>query len=237
MFKPALVFSLLAAVGFAQVAHASDAVTDAIQSAYAPYRVALFKTNGNAQDDARKAIAMAQQKWSQIATQFGAQPPAPYDRDTSFKTSLDKVSEVYAKAAGQIDKNELTEAHETLEQAREVIAEIRHRNQIVVFSDHMNAYHAQMEKVLIGGPKTLAEANGVMQLTAQVGALEYLAGKLKSEAPEDYLKNEEFGASYKAVEQSVADLKAALFTQDVAQVKAAMAKLKVPYSKLFIKFG
>ena len=234
MFKPVLILSLLAVAGFA---HASDVVTDAMQAAYAPYRVVLFKTNGNAQDDARKAIAQAQQKWGQIATQFGAQPPAPYDRDSSFKASLDKVSEVYAKAAGQIDKNELAEAHETLEHAREVIAEIRHRNQVVVFSDHMNAYHAQMEKALIDGPKTLAEPNGLLQLTAQVGALEYLAAKLNSEAPADYLKNDEFAASYKAVEQSVADLKAALFTQDAAKVKEAISKVKGPYSKMFIKFG
>ena len=234
MLKPALFASLLLVSGFAA---ANDPVTDAMQAAYAPYRVVLFKTNSNAQDDARKAIAQAQQKWNQIATQFGAQPPAPYDRDSSFKASLDKVSEVYAKAAGQIDKNELTDAHETLEQAREVIAEIRHRNQIIVYSDHMNAYHAQMEKVLIDGPKTLLEPNGLLQLTAQVGALDYLSAKLSSEAPVDYLKNDEFVASYNAVEQSVADLKTALFTQDVAQVKAALGKVKVPYSKMFIKFG
>jgi len=129
MFKPVQILSLLVAAGFA---HAGDAVTDAMQAAYAPYRVVLFKTNSNAQDDARKAIAQAQQKWSQIATQFGALPPVPCDRDSSFKASLDKVSEVYAKASGQIDKNELTQAHETLEHAREVIAEIRHRNQIIV---------------------------------------------------------------------------------------------------------
>ena len=129
MLNPALFASL---VLFSGLAAATDPVTDAMQAAYAPYRVVLFKTNSNAQDDARKAIAQAQQKWSQIATQFGALPPVPCDRDSSFKASLDKVSEVYAKASGQIDKNELTQAHETLEHAREVIAEIRHRNQIIV---------------------------------------------------------------------------------------------------------
>lgn len=234
MLKPVLFASFMLVSGFTA---AADPVTDAMQAAYAPYRVVLFKTNSNAQDDARKAIGQVQQKWNQIASQFGAQPPAPYDRDSLFRTSLDKVSEVYSKAAGQIDKNELTEAHETLEHAREVIAEIRHRNQVIVYSDHMNAYHAQMEKVLIDGSKTLAEPNGLMQLTTQFGVLEYLAARLKSEAPADYLKSEEFAASYKAVEQSVADLKAALFMQDVPQVKAAMTKLKVPYSKMFIKFG
>ena len=32
-------------------AHAADALTDAMQAAYAPYRVALFKTNGESQDE------------------------------------------------------------------------------------------------------------------------------------------------------------------------------------------
>ena len=77
----------------------------------------------------------------------------------------------------------------------------------------------------------------MLQLTAQVGALEFLAGRLKSEAPADYLKNEEFNALNKAVEKSVADLKAALFSQDATKVKEAISKVKGPYSKMFIKFG
>ena len=234
MLKPVLMLGLLFAAGFAG---AADPVTEAMQKTYAPYRVALFKTNSNAQDDARKAVAQAQQGWQAIVAEYGAKPPVPYDRDSEFSGSLAKVSEVYAKAAAQIDKNELSEAHETLEHAREVMAEMRHRNQIVVYSDQMNAYHSQMEKVLIDGEKTLAGPDGMQQLTAQVGALEYLAGRLKSEAPVDYLQNDEFNALYKAVDQSVSDLKSALFAQDAAKAKAAIGKLKGPYSKMFIKFG
>ena len=52
MFKPLLALSLLfAAAG----ATAADAVTDSMQATYAPYRVALFATNNNAQDQARQA--------------------------------------------------------------------------------------------------------------------------------------------------------------------------------------
>lgn len=234
MFKPVLILFHLLSAG---IAIAADPVTDAMQKTYAPYRVALFKTNNNAQDDSRQAVAQAQQGWSQITAQFGAKPPVPYDRDAEFANSLAEVNKVYTKAAGEIEKNQLTEAHETLEHARDVMAEMRRRNQVIVYSDHMNAYHAQMEHVLIDGEKTLAGPNGMLQLTAQVGALEFLAARLKSEAPADYLKNEEFSAAYKAVDKSVADLKAAVFSQDVAKVKEAIGKVKGPYSKMFIKFG
>lgn len=234
MFKPVLLLSLLFAAGLAT---AADPVTDAMQKTYTPYRVALFKTNSNAQEDARKAVAAAQQGWSALIAQYAGNPPVPYDRDSEFSNSLTRVSEVYAKAAEQIDKNELVEAHETLEHARDVMADLRHRNQIIVYSDHMNAYHSQMEKVLIDGDKMLAGPDGMLQLTAQLGVLDYLAGKLKSEAPADYLGNPEFSSMVGALERSVADLKAALFAQDAGQVKAAIGKLKVPYSKMFIKFG
>lgn len=234
MFKPALLFTLLLAGG---IASAADPVTHAMQIAYAPYRVALYKTNGNAKDDARQAVAQAQQDWNQIATQFGAQPPAPYDRDPAFASSLAEVRQVYAKAVAEIDQNQLSTAHNTLEQAREVMADMRRRNQIIVYSDHMNAYHTQMEGVMQGSAKTLAAPNGLLELTAQVGALDYLALRLKTEATAENLKNDEFLILNQAVAQSVAALKAALFAQDTEKVKAAIGKLKGPYSKLFSKFG
>ncbi len=229
----ALAFSLSAVLP----TFAADAVTDAMQAAYGPYRVALFKTNSNSQAEALLAMAQAQQTWDKLATQFGSKPPAPYDRDTSFSTSLADVSKVYAKATDQVKANQLPAAHETLEDARDIMAQLRRRNQVIVFSDHMNAYHSEMEHVLIDGGKTLALPNGMQQLTAQVGALTYLGKKLKSEAPANYSSNSEFVELLKAVDKSVADLQAALFTQNTSATKEAMGKLKAPYSKLFLQFG
>ena len=234
MFKPALVLSLLVA---AAGASAADAVTDAMQATYAPYRVALFKTNNNAQDEARQAVAQAQQGWSKIAAEYGGRPPVPYDRDAEFASSLVQVSQVYAKAAREIENRQLITAHETLEQVRETMAQIRRRNQVIVYSDHANAYHAQMEQVLGHGEKMLAAPDGMQQLSFQVGALDYLAGRLKSEAPADYLKNEQFIALCQAVDTSVANLKSALLLQDAARVREALGKIKGAYAKLFIKFG
>jgi hypothetical protein len=216
---------------------AADPVTDAMQDAYAPYRSALFKTNGASQAESQQTIAQAQQSWVQLSAQFGSAPPAPYDRDAAFAASLAEVAKVYARAAEQISANQLAAAHETLEHARDVMAEVRRRNQVIVYSDHMNAYHAEMELVINDGSKVLSQPNGIPQLTATAGALSYLAGRLTTEAPEKYTKNDEFVSLAKAVQKSVNDLQAALFAQDAPAAKAAIQKLKAPYGKLFLKFG
>lgn len=144
---------------------------------------------------------------------------------------------MYAKAAEQISANQLTPAHETLEQARDTMAEMRHRNQVVVYSDHMNAYHAQMEAMLKSGIKVLGQPQGLQQLTAQAGVLAYLAKMLTAEAPVAYSTNEEFVASIMAVDKSVNDLLVALYAQDAQSTKLAIEKVKAPYSRLFLKFG
>jgi cystathionine beta-lyase/cystathionine gamma-synthase len=208
-----------------------------MQAAYPPYRVALFRTNSNAQVEAQQAIAQAQQAWTKLAQQYGEKPPVPYDRDSAFATSLGEVSKVYETAALQVMANQLTAAHETLEKVRDIMAEIRRRNQVVVFSDHMNAYHTEMENVLISGPTVLTQPDGKQEFIAMVGVLNYLAKRLSSQAPGSYAKNEEFIDSVKAVAKSVSDLQTAAFSQDAAAIKAAMAKVKAPYSKFFLKFG
>lgn len=235
MFKPVLMSLALLSVG--GLAFAADPVTEAMQKTYVPYRVALFKTNNNAPEESRQAVLQARQGWAAVREQFGANPPAPYAGDAGFAPALAAVDTVYAKALDEIGRNQLTVAHETLEEVRDILADLRRRNQVVVFSDHMNAYHAEMEHFLDDGEKMLAAQNGLLELTAKTGALDYLAKRLKSEAPASLLKNEEFIGLLKAVEKSVADLKAALFAQDVAKVKEAIGNLKKPYSRMFIKFG
>ncbi len=216
---------------------AADPLTDAIQGAYAPYRAALFKTNGDSQGQAQQALMQAQRAWSQLTAQFTTKPPAPYDRDPALAQSLAEVAQVYLQAADEINANQLKKAHDTLEEAREVIANLRHRNQVVVFSDHMNSYHEEMEHVISGGDTLLTQSNGMLRLTAKVGALDYLAQRLTHEAPVELTGNGEFSALVKAVQQSVGTLQSALIAQDPAAVKDALGKLKQPYSKLFLKFG
>lgn len=230
-------FSAMALALTSTLAQAADPVTDAMQAANAPYRMALYKTNGNSAAEAKQALEQAQAAWEKLASQFGKQPAAPYDRDAGFAESLAAASKVYVKAMAEVNAGDLKAAHATLEDVRDIMSDLRKRNQVVVFSDQMNAYHAVMEHILIDGHAMLAEPKGLLLMTAQAGTLSYLAKRLTSEVPVSLTQNPEFTALAEAVKGSVAKLEAALLTQDMAAVKEAMGKLKGPYSKLFSKFG
>jgi hypothetical protein len=218
-------------------AGAADAVTDAMQAAYVPYRAALFRTNSKAQPEAEQAIAQAQQAWKAIAERYGSKPPAPYERDGQFAATMAQVAAVYERAAKEAGARQLAEAHETLEQVRDLMAELRRRNDVVIHSDAMNAYHAEMEHLLGDGAKLLAAPQGPMLLMARVGALDYLAGRLRSEAPAALLRDADFSAHLQAVEASVSALRAAVLAGDAAAVRDAIGKLKGPYSRMFMKYG
>ena len=229
--------SLALLLCFGPLAQAADAVTQAMQSANGPYRMVLFKTNGTSQAESQQALTQAMQAWDKFSSEFAAKPAAPYDRDPAFASSVAAVLKVYAKAQGEISANDLKAAHSTLEEAREIMSAMRKRNNVVVYSDHMNAYHAVMEHILVDGSALLAQPKGLLVMTAQAGALSYVAKRLSTQAPESLAKDAEFLALVDAVKQSVDRLESALQNQDQAAVKDAIGKLKGPYSKLFAKFG
>ncbi len=216
---------------------AADPVTEAITAAYVPYRAALFRTNSKAQAESALAIAQAQQAWQALSDRYGARPPVPYDRDPDFAASLDAVRKVYAQAADEIGQGRLTQAHETLELARDLMADLRRRNGVIAYSDHMNAYHLEMEQVLQQEQRLTGSPQGLLTLIKQVGVLEYLAGRLRSEAPKHLQDQPGFAPALVALEASVAALQRAAMAQDVAAVREALGRLKGPYSRMFLNFG
>lgn len=229
----------LAAIGLCLAASvmAADPVTDAMTAAYASYRVALFRTNSLAQAESEQAIAQARQSWQALTDQFASRPAAPYDRDARFADSLSQVAAVYNAAELQIKGRNLTQAHETLEKARDLMAELRRRNGVITYSDHMNAYHGVMEHVLSDAPRRMGEPQGMLQLMASVGTLEFLAERLRTEAPASVAADPAFAPALQAVETSLLALRQAVLQQNATLVREALDKIKKPYSQLFLKFG
>lgn len=235
--KPKQLLVLTLGMVSAAMAFAADPVTDAMTSAYAPYRVALFRTNSKAQVESEMAIAQASQAWQDIISKYAKAPPPPYNRDHSFAKTLADVAAVYEKASAEIRAQKLSEAHETLENARDLMAEIRRRNNVIVYSDHMNAYHAEMEHLLSDSPKWLEQPQGFLLVMEKLGTMLFLAARLRSEAPAAVAADPAFDAALKTVEQSLNALRDAVLAQDATKVRGAISKVKGPYSQLFLKFG
>ena len=235
--RPAALTLWLTASTLSFAAWSADPVTDALQKAYAPYRAALFKTNSGQAAESAEALKQAQQAWGQVAQLVKSQPTVPYANDALMARTLSGVEANYAKAAQEVAAGQLPQAHATLEAVRDLLSELRRQNQVVVYSDHMNAYHAQMEHLLDEGPKWLKAGDGMPKLAAQAGVLSYLAERLTSEAPAAAQASPEFKELLAAVNRSVAGLTSAIASGDKAQIEKAIGQVKAPYSKLFVKFG
>lgn len=216
---------------------AADPVTDAMSLAYAPYRSVLFRTNSRDQTESVQAMAQTQQAWKLLVDRFAGRAPIPYDSDPDFGMSLDAVTKVYEQASSEIGQGRLAQAHETLEKARDIMADLRRRNGVIVYSDHMNAYHTEMEHLLQQAEGLTGSPQGMLNLIKRVGVLGYLAERLRSEAPKALQNDAGFRSALQELEASVYMLHRAAMSQNAATARDALSRLKGPYSKMFLAFG
>jgi hypothetical protein len=206
--------------------------------AYAKYRAALFQTNKNDREASLKATAQFLQQWDAIVQQYAASPPEIFAADSAWKATLEKISEIAVKGKTEIEAGALVEAHETLEAIRDEFTELRRRNHVVVFSDHVNTYHEVMEHLLLAGdsPEKL-DAAALNSIREQLGVLEFLAEQIKVNAPQEYRSNEAYQKLENGLFASIKFLRVALDNNVTEEIVKAIQNLKPPYSKLFLNFG
>ena len=205
-----------------------------LRQAYGAYRTALFQTNRNDRDASAGAMEAFASRWSALQARWKNAPPH-YAEDEKFTLSLGQVAMIASKASAELGQGALSAAHETLEQIRGSIAEMRARNGITSFSDRMNAYHVAMERVLsasYGG----FDPTGLGKLRESAAVLSYLVEGLRT-PPAGAGESQEFRSLLDRVAQSVDKLLAAARDGNAEAAKVALAGLKQPYGLFFLKFG
>jgi len=206
-----------------------------LRDAYGHYRAAHFQSNSGNAEATSKAIEALSGKWAALESSWGTTPPPQYADDPAYTKTLSAVSAVISQARQEVAAGDLPTAHLTLEVLRDELGSMHDRNGVVSFSDRMNAYHAKMEEVLEHDLAALPDG-GVGMLREDAAVLAYLAENIvRHPAPES--ADPAYAALVEAMMQSVEALQAATRAGDAAAAKAAVGGLKVPYSKLFAKFG
>ncbi|WP_300445249.1 hypothetical protein [uncultured Mameliella sp.] len=203
---------------------------------YADYRTALFMTNSGNREKSGASLKALGAGWSAIKLGYATTPPPQYEDDPQWGEVIAEVDALLAEAGAEVSAGELVEAHDTLEGVREVFSALHLRNGVQTFSDRMNAYHAEMEHVLAIDPATVTKAD-LPGLTGQAAVLAYLADEVAAHPPAEAREDETFAKLLKALQDSVQALNVAARAGDIEALRAAMAGLKKPYSKLFLKFG
>lgn len=209
-----------------------------VEKAYSAYRKALFQTNKKDAEKSGKANEMFIQQWKQIRQTYATKPPEVFSSDPEWESTLTSIEEIAQKSAGQITEGDLAEAHETLEAIRDELTELRKRNSVIVFSDHINNYHEVMEGLLEGDytPDKI-DAQTIDQLKGPISVLEYLAAAIKVNTPINYRENQQYQQLEAGLFDSLEDLSNALESKDPASINKAIKMLKPAYAKLFVNFG
>lgn len=204
------------------------------RTTYASYRTALFATNSGDADKSKRALSDFDNSWRDLVSRNGSAPPPQYEDDAAWGATLKDVSEAIDKARQLADSGKLPQSHDTLELVRDAIGDLHRRNGIVLFSDRMNAYHARMEHVI---GLSAGDAAAPQLLAEQAAVLAYLAEDMLETPPVEAKGNAAFDDLAKALTASVAALQTAARSGDAGAIKAAVSGLKMPYAKLFLKFG
>jgi hypothetical protein len=205
----------------------------ALRDAYGQYRAALFQSNAGNAEATGKAMQALGEKWGALELAWKDGAPPQYADDPALGETLTGVDQDIAEAAGMVSSGNLADAHLALEKVREKIGDLHMRNGIVTFSDRMNAYHAKMEEVLDRGAPG---PDGMTTLVEDAAVLAFLAEDIVAHpAPES--SDPAYSGLVDGFMKSVSALQSAVRAGDPDAAKAAIGNLKVPYSKLFAKFG
>jgi hypothetical protein len=127
------------------VADNLEAFKAASGEAYRHYRGAvLYLRTGNLDLAALELEDMAQ-KWDGLTIEFAAAPPDAFADDATWPETLADVGRRAHGALAAIDAGQADAAAETLAPVREALAELRRRNGVTFFSDHIDAVSAAMD--------------------------------------------------------------------------------------------
>lgn len=205
-----------------------------LRSAYGSYRAALFLSNAGKAPETAAALEKFDLAWAALGAEWRTAAPPQYAEDAALGTTFDTVSGLIDTAQAKVAEGVLPEAHEVLEAVRAEVQALHDRNGIIGFSERMNAYHAAMETVL--ATDYAAAINASAQIAGDAALLAYLANDIAANpAPE--AASEEYLPLLEGFQKSVNAFLEAARSGDIEAALKARDGLKVPYSKLFAKFG
>jgi len=209
-----------------------------VDQAYAFYRQALFQTNKKDAGKSTNANDKFLTQWQTLIAQYNSQPPEVFGSDSEWQSTLSNIEKIAVESAAQIKEGQLAEAHETLEAIRDELTELRKRNSVIVFSDHINNYHEVMEGLLVGGysPDKIDE-QATEDIVGKLAVLSYLAEAIKKNAPTEYKENQKYQQLEKALLGSLKALEESIDKGNPESISKSINDLKPFYAKLFVNFG
>jgi len=119
-----------------------------LQPAYKEWKKSLGVTSANKKEESIKVGKAFLTKWKEFKAKYYKNVPVEFKGIESYQSDLNRIEEVAGKAVAEMERGQVIHSHETLEEVRYILWNLRARAGIETLNDKLNDYHEIMEIVL-----------------------------------------------------------------------------------------
>lgn len=220
------------------VAHAQP-FDDALEATLGPWRAASwYARSGNTGVAALEAEEF-RTRWRALAAQF-ATPPDPFGRDAAWPETLRRIDGEADSAVDALGRDDAAAAANALRRIGDALSDLRARNGVVGFSDHVARYRDAVDRLSVLSlddrldPARIAALRGLTERTAEAVAA------LERNVPGRWRTDPAMDESLRQNRDSVAAVVAALARPDTPsalEVVGLIGVVRANYNLLFLRFG
>jgi len=244
MFLRSFVPALVLVAGFwAPVLRAAEPgpFVAAVSAAYPQFKMAWFYCrtgNGMLAGEELDAFNAA---WRAIRARFGSSPPGPFARDLKWKVSLDAITDALNEAGALIHADDTPHARDLLVSVRDELGALRRRNGVVIFSDHVDAYGAIVDRAValrsLKREVTTLSDSDIAAFAALAGELRAAVENLRARAPEALKNDSGFAGSIDGNLASIGKLERGIRTRHAKAIFGSVVAVRADFILLFTRYG
>lgn len=231
-------FACLFTLAPAGLADGTDFPT-AQADAYAHYREAVFYTRTGNTAVAGLALDEFVVKWAALVARFADSPPAEYAGDANWKDTLQEIMRRAETGLDALDADDPETARDAINPIRGILGDMRRRNNVVTYSDHVDALGAAMDRLAQYRKEVrdMGDAEAVATVREQAALVEALFEKCRSEAAPEVAANPEFKRLVDGADESMGKLLESLETKDPLLLRIGIGELRSYERIMFLRFG
>jgi hypothetical protein len=207
--------------------------------AYAHYREAVFYTRTGNTAVAGLALDEFIVKWAALVEAYADNPPADYAGGADWKNTLQGVLTRAETGLDVLDSDDPETAKDAIGPIRGILGDLRRRNNIVTYSDHVNALGAAMDVLARYRKevKDLGDAEAVAMVREQAAIVEALFEKCRDQAARKVATDPEFKRLVDGAAESMGKLLESLETGDILLYRIGIGELRSYERIMFLRFG
>ena len=211
----------------------------AVADAYRHFRgAAFYLRTGNAMVASFELEDMAK-KWRALESRFRDAPPDAFADDPAWRRTLGEIGARANKALAAAEDGDTKAAATVLLPVRRILARLRARNGVRVFSDCINKANRVGDAIWAfrANPPDFDDRARVDQLRDLSAVVSYVFKRCGEEAPVEIRDDEAFRRPIRGAQEEMARVRLAIRTLDARLLSVALGQFRSFDRILFLKFG